>query len=313
MNIELYVEPRKVMTWAQFKKEKPPYSIALDGFVDERTMRDEKGPYANFDHHSKVDRYSTRSTSEQVHFEINTGLFDTFQKEGIPTANLFVNDPDEDTCLAVWLLKNPERVMDHAEPSINRLVYCEDRLDCSGGAYPFGALKDIRRQMAWIFEPYNRARFDGKLHSMDAGGMETIIEAVGSRITAHTLGKGKELGLEGQYEKIGGGPNWAMTKERGSSSRMAMFLDGVKAYVAMVADKGDGSFVYTIGRLAVWTPFDIPFIYRALNEAEGDIITPENRWGGSNTIGGSPRATGSRLPPEELQRIINEALESRRR
>ncbi|HLC71450.1 MAG TPA: hypothetical protein VJI32_05560, partial [Candidatus Nanoarchaeia archaeon] len=141
MAIELHVEPRKVYTWSEFVGAKPPYSIALDGFVNAPTQRNPRGPYANFDHHSGVDRLATRSTSEQVHMEINMGLFDTFRMNGVPTAHVHVNDPDEDTCLAWWLLKNNEQVRGHANPRINRLVYCEDRLDCTAGAYPFGDIK----------------------------------------------------------------------------------------------------------------------------------------------------------------------------
>ena len=216
MVIQLYVEPRKVYTWKQFCEEKPPYSIALDGFVDDATRRDSKGPYANFDHHSKIDRIVARSTSDQVHMEINLGLFETFRKDGIPNANVFVNDPDEDTCLAYWLLKHHEEVRDHANPKINRLVYCEDRLDATAGAYPFGETS-MRRKMAWIFEPYNEARFKGKLHDLDANGMRTIIEATSARISEHVFNEGGEIGLEGHYDRIGGNNKWAFVRETGSS------------------------------------------------------------------------------------------------
>src|SRR3989344_4598111 len=106
MVVNLYVEPRKIYGWSDFKKVKPTHSIALDGIVDAKTQRYPRGPYANFDHHTKSDRLSTRSTSEQVRIEINMGLFNTFKKDGLPYANVFVNDADEDTCLAYWLLKN---------------------------------------------------------------------------------------------------------------------------------------------------------------------------------------------------------------
>ena len=88
MAIELFVEPRKTITWDEFKMQKPHFSIALDGFVSDSTKRDPHGLYANFDHHSGVDRLATRSTSEQVHMEINMGLFNAFRKDGKPYANI---------------------------------------------------------------------------------------------------------------------------------------------------------------------------------------------------------------------------------
>lgn len=307
MTIELFIEPRKTYTWEDFQKEKPPFSIALDGFVDAPTQRDPYGPYANFDHHTKSDRLATRSTSEQVHLEINLGLFKTFRRGGIPTANVYVNDPDEDTCVAWWLLKHHEMVIDHAQPAINRLVYCEDRLDSTAGAYPFGDTS-MRRKMAWIFAPYNDARFKGKIAVMDAAEMRNVIESVEARINQHILGEGQELVLEGHYEKIGGGNGWTMTKETGPASRMAMYEDNIAAFVALVAQRNDGAYVYTLGRRSIWVTFDLPKLYRTLNGIESSIVFDGNRWGGSDTVGGSPRETGSRLPPYKLQEIINHTL-----
>lgn len=304
MAIDLNIEPRKVYSWSVFKKKKPPYSIALDGFVNASTKRDPKGPYANFDHHSKADRLATRSTSEQVHLEIKLGLFDTFRKDGFPEAHIYVNDPDEDTSLAWWLLKNNDRVRKYSDPRINRLVYCEDRLDCTAGAYPFGDTS-MRRKMAWIFQPYHEARFSGSVAQMEEEEMRKIIESVEERIDRYFLDKSGELSLKGDYETIGGGSGWTFTKETGPASRMAMYNDGITAFAALVVEKSDGSFVYTLGRRSVWTPFNLQKLYARLNEEESHIVTDSNRWGGSDTVGGSPRVTGSRLSPERLQKIVN--------
>jgi hypothetical protein len=164
--------------------------------------------------------------------------------------------------------------------------------------------------MAWIFEPYNLARFSGRIAVMQAAEMGTVIEAVGARITEHVFNGGLELALEGDYQRIGGGLGWALTKETGPASRMAMYNDGVEAFVAMVADKGDGSYVYSIGRTVEWIPFPLDKLYDLLNAAEPEgLITPTNRWGGSSIIGGSPRFTGSKLSPQRIQEIINQWLE----
>jgi hypothetical protein len=310
MAIDLNIEPRKLYSWADFKKRKPPHSIALDGFVDAPTRRDPGGPYANFDHHSNVDRLSTRSTSEQIHMEIKLGLFDIFTKDGVPEAHVYVNDPDEDTCLAWWLLRNNDRVRNFTDERINRLVYCEDRLDATGGAYPFGDTS-MRRKIAWIFQPYYEARFDGRLAQMQESGMRSLIESVETRISNYIFDGGGELHLKGHYEKLGGGAGWTLTKETGPASRMAMYDDGITAFAALVAEKPDGSFVYTLGRRSVWSPFNLRDLYSRMNEAEADIVNAANKWGGSDTIGGSPRDTGSKLSPQELQEIINDLMNRR--
>src|SRR3989338_2612291 len=307
MNINLIVEPRKTYSWDEFKTKKPEFSISLDGFVNDKTQREEKGPYANFDHHMDADRGSTLSTCMQVYEEINMGLFDTFRKNGIPTAHIYVNDPDEDTCLSWWELKHHELVRDHGNPRFNRLVTIEDKLDRHAGGYPLGETK-FRRQMAWIFQPYNEDRFQGKISSLDATGMYTLIEAVCSRISEHIFNEGEEISLEGHYERLGGGAGWSLVKETGPASRIAMYNDGITAYARLVAQTNAGSYVYTLGRKSCWTRYNLPELYNTLNEVETEIITPANCWGGSNTIGGSPRETGSKLSPEELEKIINKVI-----
>lgn len=219
--INLHVEPRMTYTWDEFRQHAPPYSIALDGIVKDSPKRDPSGPFANFDHHTGVDRLVTRSTCEQVYLELGD-LLRVFRKKDIPTINIFINDCDEDTCLAVWLLFNHELAAPHSNPAVNRLVYCEDRLDATGGTYAIGD-RSIARKMAWIFEPYHTARFQGKLATMDASGMRTIVESVCARITSHVVNGGEEIGLEGEFAVIGGGKKWAMVKETGPSARRALY------------------------------------------------------------------------------------------
>lgn len=297
MSIKLNIEPRVVMSWSEFQDKKPPFSIALDGYINEPTQRNAVGPYANFDHHTGVDRISTRSTAEQIHMEINLGLFDTFKNKGKAWANIFVNDCDEDTVLSVWLLQNHERVRSHAEPLINKLVYCSDRMDCTAGTYPFGDVAQLRR-MAWMFEPYRSARSEGKVGTLTPAGMQTIFDAILHRITLYSLGEGCETSLEGSYKVIGGGPGWSLVTEHGPGARMYMFASGVNAFVSIVSPGR-----YVIGRKSTWTPFPLEKIYGVLNQAEGGEV-----WGGSNTIGGSLRGSGSKLTQEDVTKLVNAAL-----
>ena len=166
----------------------------------------------------------------------------------------------------------------------------------------------MRRKIAWIYQPYHEARFDGRVARMTEPEMRMIIESVEDRISRHIAGENSEIPLEGRYEKIGGGPGWTLTKETSPASRMAMYNDGIAAFAALVATNADGSFVYALGRRSVWTRFNLQKIYSRLNEEESHIVTDKNKWGGSNTIGGSPRETGSNLSPGKLQAIINSLI-----
>jgi len=388
--MQLHIEPRKVITWNEFIRTKPKYSIALDGYVygapkfksqseelflsfdpslkkpfteEERKLdlltvlehraraslgeagskfpsefyqkaigsysptswsleeTQEKiqslqaeligGPYANFNHHEEVDRLATRSTSGQVHLAIKQGLMDSFRPNGRVEGNIYVNDPDQDTCTAYWLLKNYERIEGKkSEPLINRLVHAEDLQDCTAGAYPFDPLSKLMRELAWVYEPYTNARVSNRVQKMDEYEMRSVMEAVSGRISKHVLGQGEEVTPDLRYERIGGGNNWAMVKEIGAQARTKLFADGIKAFVA-VRDNNNGTYIYSIGRMSPYIPFPVDELPDYLNKIEGISADATDKWGGGNTIIGSPRKAGSKQLPTELEKNINDYLKTK--
>lgn len=257
--IRLNIEPNTVISWDDFCQTKPPYSVALDGYVKDKTQRDINKKLANFDHHSNVDRLSTRSTAEQVFLEINLGLFETFKKNGKPEMNIFVNDCDEDTILSIWLLQNHERVKSHADPLVNKLVVCNDKLDSTGGIYPFGETSQLRK-MAWMFEPYRVARNSGHFSSMTSKEMNTVIEACLNRISKYTMGESEECSLDCAFKVLGGGKNWSLVKESSNFSRMVMFSSGINAIVSVI-EQGR----YVIAKKSMWIEFPIEKILTFIN------------------------------------------------
>ena len=305
--IDLFVEPRVTKSWEAFCRENPPCSIGLDGYIDGPPAFSPIGPHANFDHHAKVDRLSTRSTCMQVFMAVTMGLFDSFRVDDRPFANVFVNDADQDTCLAIWVLDNPEkcRGIKQHQP-IARLLIAEDILDCTGGAYPVNPNSRGMQEQAWIFEPYFEARVEGRLWSLDAAGMGSIIHQVGERITAFVDGAGKRIELDTRYDEMGGGAGWRLIVEHGPHARTALFAAGIRAFIA-ARENGDGSWTYTVGKMSPFVRFPIEELYAAFDAAEREA-GGAGGWGGSNTIGGSPRDGGSLLPPLEIERIVNEHL-----
>jgi len=81
-----------------------------------------------------------------------------------------------------------------------------------------------------------------------------------------------------------------------------MFAEGIRAYVS-ARQRPDGHYTYVLGRMSPFVPFNLPAILARANELDAKV---DDRWGGSNTVGGSPRVSGSHLTPEELTRIVNE-------
>jgi len=317
-------------TFAAFVKRMPAYSIALDGYVSEGPQYSDEtdGPYINFNHHEGVSRLETRATCAQVLMSIRQGLFTKFRRNGAVTANVFVNDCDEDVCLSWFLLKH-HYLAEHTNPILNRLVAMEDALDTTAGAYPYPVDLPALQEIAWIFEPYRRVRTSGDVQKRQQETFESVIYDVEQRIMQHLVGRGDSIALDSRFLKIGGGKNWTMVRELGAHARTGMFAEGIRAFVSVrekdpiqvpyyqnpgitFADEafqrtgryppGITHWIYTIGRMSPFIDFPVAKILKELNDCEG---TTDDRWGGGDSFGGSPRIHGSRLSPEVVGKVIN--------
>jgi hypothetical protein len=320
MQIELFMEPKTPpLKWdAEFGGDThgfvglyPPFSIALDGFVKEgpRTHISPEGPRANFNHHEDVDRLATRSTCAQVLIGIRQGLFQAFRDQDGPRARVYANDCDEDVCTSWFLLKHSHLAEQTMNPALNRLVGMEDMLDATAGAFPYPKDLPALQELAWVFQPYRRFRLSGEIDKKDAASYVAVVTDVEHRIMQHIAGKGKTIPLDTRYEKLGGGKEWALIREIGGQARTGAFSDGIRAYVA-VRDRPGGGYTYTVGRMSPYFRFDVPKILLMLNQAESAARGGDygDRWGGGDTIGGSPRTVGSILTPEQVSEVVEKAL-----
>lgn len=305
-NIHLHIEPNQPpLSWDDFISSKPPYSIALDGYVFGSTKFSNKnGPYANFNHHEEVDRLSTRATCAQVLIALRQGLMDVFTKDNEVNIHVYVNDCDQDVCLSWFILKNYVLCHNPINANLNRLVHMEDMMDTCSGAYPFPIGMDMLNQILWIFEPYTLFRMQGGVDRKNSKEFEVVILGVEQRIHQYLMGKSGQATLDVSYRKIGGGQNWSMVIEDGFNARLAMMSAGIKAFVS-VRERQNGNYTYSIGKMSNYIPFDIEEILKILDKEEAN---DSDHWGGSNTIGGSPRVTGSKMAPEKIERIINDFL-----
>lgn len=302
--VVLTLRPGAEFSWTEFCETHPAYSIALDGYVKGVSRYDGRGPWLNLDHHAEVDRLATRATCAQVWMCIRQGLFDAFRDVEGAHAHVFANDCDEDVCLSWFLLQNPRLVCSPSHPRLDRLVRAVDLLDTTAGAclHPMDAR--LTSEIAWVFEPYRQARLQGVLDQPSADLQRLVIDAVGQRIHDHLANTGQALSRDTRYERIGGGPSWALVREIGSQSRAGMIADGIRAYVS-VRPLTDDAWSYSIGRVSPFVPFDVPNILHELNAAEDP---QRGTWGGGNLVGGSPRLQGSALSPQEVTQIINRVV-----
>jgi len=310
--IHLIAEPGTVLTWEEFIQTKPPFSIALDGYVNSLSNLDFDGPYLNLDHHSNIKRLIARSTCAQVYLAIVLGLFKLFQKNGEPHANVYVNDCDQDVCLSYWLLRNPDKIRGlRVQDNIARLIIAEDFMDATAGSFPIDLTRDMMQEIVWIFEPYTTARSRAELKKYSAEQTVDLIMSVCERIDLYVEGKGQKLQVDFSYEIIGGGQGWKLARETGGYARVQLYREGVDALVTM-RDHQDGTYTYSVGKISAFIDFPIADLYKVLNQAE-NLHDASDQWGGSPLIGGSPRKSRSRLSPTEIEKIINDFLSFRQK
>lgn len=303
--MKLNIEPRVSKTWDEFCKETPPESIALDGYVLDGPKFDMTTKHINFDHHTFVQRLSTRSTTWQVAMAIKMWIFDVLNPN---TTNVYINDADQDVCLSTRLLKNHVRMSGQkSEPLINKLVEIQDKLDCTAGMYPFDPNYDIIQKASWIFDPYIKSRLSNRINYMDMAEMQNIIESVHGRIDKFLLWDAEKKTLDTNYEILWGGDIWRMVKEKWYDARIKMAYDGIKAFVS-VKQLENNRYAYSIGKISEFIPFPVQELYNILNEAEWIHPNDKNRRNGWTTIWWSPREGGSTLCPQDIIKIINEYL-----
>lgn len=316
--MQLIIQPGVTVSWQDFVQDKRTNkrtneertdSIALDGFVPEGPRFNPKGPWANFNHHEGVSRLETRATCAQVLIALRQGLMTAFDTQH---TSLYVNDCDEDVCLSVFLLRNHERATDCMNPLLNRLVFMEDMLDTTGGAYAFPDTLESLQQLLWVFEPYHELRASGALDRQEADAFRAVIDAVGERIAAYIDGSSGRVIPDTRYEVIQKEPQFVVVREVGKNGRLGVYQDGISAFVAVRA-MSRGRYAYTLARSSQFIPFPIPKLIKALNIAEihewqGMVeMMPEGSWGGSDVIAGSPR-TGSVLSPKDVVEVIREVI-----
>jgi hypothetical protein len=308
MNTQIIIEPGKQVSWEEFNSTKLN-SIALDGYVTDGPKWDETKLNANFDHHNGVVREATMSTAMQIYFAIKGGLMERYENS---TLNIYINDVDQDTTMAIWLIKNYKLFTGtNSVPHVNRIMSLNDKMDITGGAFPISINDNVYFQHCWIFQPYTELRTSGNIAKGDKQVFENCLEAIMSRLDKLLMGMAGEYKPKADYQILKSTDDLIVIDETlgGIEARHYLFAHDMikKSYLSIIAKKDDGSFVYTIGKKSRYIKLPLKEIFSKLNELE-ETLNGSNCWGGSDIIGGSPRATGSRLSWQTISDTIESCL-----
>lgn len=310
MPIQVIARP-DIAQWTpeEFIRLTQRFSIGLDGIVYGASWWDFLSKHANINHHGFDQSPNVRATCEQVYVNIVQGLFQAFKNGNDVHLAIYVNDCDEDVCLAIFLLLHRKMIGLEDNGKLRRLVETEGKIDAFGGTYRISLKSKIWGELAYIFEPYRKFRLSGEIFQKDPKSYLRIIQEVGDRIEENiNSSKSPRIELTREmlaYDTIGGGDGWRMIVEKGEYGRQgAVINDRVETYVS-VRDRHDGTYTYTIGKISEWIPADLEGLCAHLNELEG-LTDSSDRWGGSKIVIGSPRVAGTGLKPKDVEKIFNE-------
>jgi hypothetical protein len=290
------------------RKNLAPKTIALDGAI-EGPYIDAENEIFSFDHHGECIRGITLSTCEQVKDFIDLGL-------DVTGYTILLNDIDMDSALAAWLLMYPSRT---SEPLIEKLIHAAGRQDAHAGGYPIN--KDIQIILDYISEPETKMRADASYQNCSNEVLTFVLEAIWRRIEQYADGKtpsdleDREGRDSEDYEVIRKGTDWKLVRLRGERSLRGLARDGINKYVGIreVQHEDDSSsLIVTVGkRSEVVTGFPVGpadkegTILHALNKEEPDRKEKDDNWGGTTTIGGSPRNSNGKGTMLDIDKIFN--------
>lgn len=303
----LHILPRASMTWNKFLESTPPCSIALDGVVSGAPKFDPDTNHINCNHHDDVVREATMSTAMQIYFAIKGCMMARMLATGLKI-NVYINDTDQDSSLAVWLIINHNKFEGtQSVPHLGRLITLNDRWDITGGAFPMALDNLIIEQHNWVFRPYTDLRKSGALATANEFVLRDNLSAIMGRLDSYFMGQSLSIPLDIRHIILYDSPDYKIVDEiGGSEARHFLFSHGLNAFISKVATRPDGKFVYSIGRRSQYIDFPVKELYDDLNMIEG--LDRAQGWNGSDIVGGSPRELGSSLGWEEIKEVVNKRL-----
>ncbi len=289
--------------------------ILLDGAGRFGPLIDPTKQLYNLDHHEGCVRAFTLATCEQALVIVLKGLE---LERG--DWNIYANQPDLDCLLALWVLLNHRRVRTLAAPSRDVLIpllRLEGAIDANGSEFaafsgiPDGALRAAQERLDRLFARESEARRLGD----DADPLAFSREMLGEidRLVYRAEDFSEFPSVESVYGHVPIGNDRVAVVCRDPAG-----IYDVEKRLKQLWGERLGMVVlerephhYTIRRTATLASIDLDRAYAAFNLLD-PRVGPGELWGGSDDIGGSPRARGSGLAPRDLLEILERAYRPRR-
>jgi hypothetical protein len=292
---------------AEEARSGPPGRIYLDGAAEGPPFADPVRCVYNLDHHEGCERAFTLSTCEQAMVLVRKGL-ELRSREW----TVFANDADLDAILAIWVLFNHLRLRQDGDPvrsEVMPLLRLEGAIDAHGlefqdfCALPPGLLDETRRRMDRLRDRERAIKASGSWQRLDlVDYVRERLEQIDSMVyPPRAFDDMVDIEELGRAELAGGAIAVACRARVGiyEVERQLRRLHGPRLELVVLKQRGR---VYTLRQLGPTLTASLDSVYAHLNlvDPSASRARSGNRWGGSSEIGGSPRATGTRLTPQQI-------------
>ena len=306
-SIRLHVLAERFRSWAEFERESPLYSIALEALDD---VPGQRGGRVSFDHHKGVIRQVTMSAAMQAYLAVRQSrLMERWLKKRGPI-DVYVWNADQDVCLAAFILEYHD-LLECAQgaPPLRWIVQYNNKIDICGGLYPVRLDELVANHYTWVFEPFRQQRMLGKVVGDQAIVAQTI-RLVCDRLRALLEGNAGTAPISVQPEILYVSPcEFVIADEKGDpAARLVLAARGYTNLISLICRRPCSRYTYSVIRGALYDEgtFDVPKLIAAFQSAEDQPSTLI--WGGSNTAAGSGSALGSSLERQQLRDIAESIL-----
>jgi hypothetical protein len=291
--------------------------ILLDGAGTFGPLLDNKRRLYNLDHHQECERTFTLATCEQALLMVTSGL-----DLGEGDWRVFANEPDLDTVLALWCLLNHARLKDlrtEARDTLYPLIRLEGAIDANGTelaevcGLPKAVYEEAQRNLGKLLEREQGVKGGGNWQTLDLEAYTAEMLGAIDRMIYSVEDFRGYASIEEVYGHVEIGERSVAVICRDDSGIYAV-EKLLKAHwgeqlgaIALEREPGH----YTLRRASTLSDIDLNDAYSVLNQLDRHVDgrPPGKRWGGSESIGGSPRQGGSALGPSELLRVLGQAFE----
>ncbi len=312
-NLNVHIEPGLTFS-ASVARKSPPGTIFLDGAAQCEPFMDHERQVYNLDHHEGCVRAFTLATCEQALVMYMKGL-DLRTREW----NIFANEPDLDTLLAIWIILNHARIGGQ-DTTQRRLLFAlvryEGVIDALGlelkelSALPTELMRKIQRVIDHLRIQEVALKKEGRWGETD---FLTYTASILNKIDQIFYKPSDFVDYQGMEE---------LARIELSDHRIATVVEADMGIYEIephlnklygerlgVVFLKKGPNTYTVRQMDLFLPFSLESIYERLNFVDPAVQcrTLTNRWGGATDIGGSPRETGTHLAPGEIVQACREA------